>query len=593
MGRLQLAHRRHLALHGTLDAMTRRFLWTSGLALLACLALQVQAIRHQSLIGDAPYHLLAGHQALRYGENTLNLEHPPLVKLVAAIPLLLEEPLAPRTDVRDVLTTARLLFDDPALVRRVQLRSRTLLFIVFGVPLLIACIGLGRRLGDTRSGVLLALCVGLSFSSLPFLSVIQTDTAVALGFTATLWMALRFQDHATLGRSIALGAAAGLAIAAKFSGLLVVPAVGIALLLAPRLSWRERLTRGLLIATVALAIPWSTYAIANHHYSIDSGRQAIHLYCNGEALVTGDRLQGWEETLLTLEQSSPSLAQYATGFLGIRAQNELGIYPSYAFGTLSSEGRWWYFPAVLALRTPLVLLIATFLAYVSARFYRPQSTTRRPLAAGTWVVLGALAVYFGVAVSSSYNLGVRHLLPILPLLYWPAARWGSKTFRRTLVILSLLILEGVTLAPLWMSATGSWWLGQNDPTRLLIVSGDTEYHQNFIALEDWARSQGIERYGLLYPLLDPRELAAYSARGYLVTPDTPIDEGVYVTTVLLESHLPALRRTSPARLRGFNALSELAEAWDPSWRAVLRGQDLGYVAGTFHAYRVEESPSRP
>jgi hypothetical protein len=573
--------------------MSRCFLWASAFTFIACLGLQIQAIRQQSLIGDAPYHLLAGHQALRYGENTLNLEHPPLVKLVAALPLLSEEPLAPRTDVRDVLPTARRLFEDPALVRRVQLRSRTLLLIVFGLPLLVASFGLGRRLGDVRSGILLALFVGLSFSSMPFLSVIQTDTAVALGYIATLWMALRFLDHPSVGRSAALGATTGLAIAAKFSGLLVIPAVVVALFLAPKLPFHKRLGRGLMIAMVALVIPWSTYAVANHHYSTESGRQAIRLYCGGEALVTEGRLQGWEATLLAIEQVSPSLAQYATGFLGIRAQNELGIYPSYAFGRLSSEGRWWYFPSVFALRTPIFLLIATLLAFVAIMTTRPRPTAWKPPTARTWVVLTALGVYAGVAMSSSYNLGIRHLLPILPILYWPAADWGAKTARRSLAILSLLVIEAVALAPLWMSATGSWWLGQSDPGRLLMVSGDTEYHQNFIALDDWARSQGIESYGLLYPLLDARELAAYSPRGYLVAPETPITDGWYVTTILLESYLPALERTTPTELRDYSALTELAETWAPPWQEVLRGRDLGYVAGTFHAYRVGENSSPP
>ena len=68
----------------------------AGLAFLGLLALglQIAAIHAHSLSGDGAYHLLAGHQALRYGQNTVNFEHPPLVKLLVALPLLLEdEPL--------------------------------------------------------------------------------------------------------------------------------------------------------------------------------------------------------------------------------------------------------------------------------------------------------------------------------------------------------------------------------------------------------------------------------------------------------------------------------------------------------------------
>ncbi len=64
--------------------------------LLVAIALQLWAISIQSMSGDGAYHLLAGHQALRYGQNSLNLEHPPLVKLMVSLPLLTEDqPLAP------------------------------------------------------------------------------------------------------------------------------------------------------------------------------------------------------------------------------------------------------------------------------------------------------------------------------------------------------------------------------------------------------------------------------------------------------------------------------------------------------------------
>lgn len=66
---------------GLRPAVVMVVLWAAAAG---ALALQVVAIDAQSLTGDGAYHLLAGHQALRYGQNTVNLEHPPLVKLVAA-----------------------------------------------------------------------------------------------------------------------------------------------------------------------------------------------------------------------------------------------------------------------------------------------------------------------------------------------------------------------------------------------------------------------------------------------------------------------------------------------------------------------------
>ncbi len=567
-----------------------------GVALLVglgfALALQERAIDGQSLIGDAPYHLVAGHQALRYGQNTLNLEHPPLVKLVAALPLLLEEPVAPPSRIDDALTTAHRLFDDPSQLERIRLRSRSLLFLLFGLPLLLSVDGLGRHLVSRRVGHLLSLSLALSFASLPFLSVIQTDTAVALGFVLTLWMALRFVEGPTPGAALALGAGLGLALASKFSALLLLPVVALALGLASGLSFGRRLARAALVLLPAVGLPWASYAVANHAYDSEAGRQTIRAYCQGDALVTEDRLLPWEENLLRLETLSPSLAQYATGVLGVHAQNDLGIYPTLAFGTLSTEGRWWYFPALLLLRTPWVLLLCGVAAAIHRVLAPPRPLplpAQGPARRARWLLAATAVIYLGVAATSSYNLGVRHLLPVLPLIYLPAVRWAARGAWTSLLLLAILATEGWLLAPLWMSATGSWWLSE-DPARLAMVSGDTEYHQNFIALERWAEEQGIDRYALLYPLLSAHEVAAYSERAVVVRPGEELDFEWVVTSILLESHLPAVE-TSPAEgLRGAEALRELAVAWRPLWNSARQGEDLGPVAGTFRVFHHPRPP---
>src|SRR5205807_7672266 len=67
---------------------------------LAVLLLQGFAVARQSLTSDEIFHALAGDQADRYGQNDLNLEHPPLMKMVAALPLLsTPRPVAPLAQV--------------------------------------------------------------------------------------------------------------------------------------------------------------------------------------------------------------------------------------------------------------------------------------------------------------------------------------------------------------------------------------------------------------------------------------------------------------------------------------------------------------
>lgn len=553
--------------------------WRIGTAALFVLALVLQgfAITGQSLIGDAPYHLLAGHQALRYGTNSLNLEHPPLVKLVAALPLLAEEPLAPPISVDRVLEESLRIFDDPARAERVRIRSRLLVLLFFGLPFVFACFLLGREAAGAGTGVVLAAIGALSIPTLPHLSVLQTDTAAALGFTVTAYAALRYLKEGNQGPRGAplLGFGLGLALAAKFSGVLALPTVLVALAAARNVAWRRRLGDLAAAAVVAILLVGTTYAIANHSYDREAGRDTIRRYCRGEALIVDHEMERWEEPLLAVERVFPSTAQYLTGFLGVRIQSSLGVYPSYAFGKIDSHGRWWYFPAVLFLQTPLAVLAASLLAVWGWRRFRPTPTH---------LVLGAtLAVYLGTAVLSSYNLGVRHLLPVLPILFLPAASWTAATRRRTVVVLGALALEAVALTPLWMSATNTWWLGSHNPTRFVL--GSMEYRQDFAALAGEARRRSIERLHVVFPSVDAREVAAYPPLD-VVEPGDELGPGWYAVDVMVEQYIPAVGRSRPEDVRGYASLLAQAERWEPLWRDVARGEDHGYVAGTFHLYRL-------
>lgn len=550
--------------------------WRIVIAALFVLALVLQglAISGQSLIGDAPYHLLAGHQALRYGTNSLNLEHPPLVKLVAALPLLAEEPLARPISVDRVLGESLHIFDDPARAERVRIRSRVLVLLVFGLPFVAACFLLGREVAGAGTGVVLAAVAAFSIPTLPYLSVLQTDAAVALGFTLTAYAALRYLKNTGLRGVALLGLGLGIALAAKFSGVLAVPTAVVAVA-AAKVSWRRRLVDLAAAAAVALAFLWATYAVANHSYDPEAGRDTIRRYCHGEALIVDHEMERLEEPLLAIERLSPSAAQYLTGFLGVRIQSSLGVYPSYAFGRIDSRGRWWYFPAVFLIQTPLVVLAASALALWGWRRFRPTPA---------FLVLGTtLAVYLGTAMTSTYNLGARHLLPVLPILFLPAAAWTAATPRRTAVVLGVLALEAAALTPLWMSATNTWWLGPYNPTRFVL--GSVEYRQDFAALAREARRRGVERMHVVFPLLKAREIAEYPPLE-VVEPGDELVPGWYAVDVTVEQYIPAAQGSRPEDVRGYTSLVAQAKRWEPLWRQVARGEDHGYIAGTFHLYRL-------
>ncbi len=560
-------------------------------AAVLAVALQVLAIDRQSLIGDAPYHLLAGDQALRDGVNVLNLEHPPLVKLLAALPLQLEERIAPTVAVDGAITASRRLFEDPERVERIRHRSRGLILVVFALPWIFACYLLGRELAGRRAGLLLALAVALSFNVLPYLSVLQTDAAVGLAFTLSAWTGLRFLNRPSTGRAAALGAALGLGLAAKFSGVLLLPMLAV---VAWRLQargeggWRRQIGYLGLAVLVALALAGATYGVANRRYDPEAGREAIRLYCQGQGtLAVDDRLRPWEAKLLAVERLSPSLAQWLTGFVGIRAQNAAGVYPSYAFGEISYQGRWWYFPVVLLVKTPLVLLAATLFA--AAGFLRRQRGRASPDA--TILIATVVAIYLVMAMTSSYNLGMRHLLPVVQLLLLPAVLWAARARHRTIILVLALALEAIATAPLWMSATNTWWLGPLNPTHAALSHSNFEAHQNLISLRRHAQGMGAETLHVVHPGLSGAELNTYFPAARIVRKGDEVVPGWYAVNAVVEQFLPAVLNARPGELRNQESWRRLAGVWAPIWERIRAGEDHGIAAGTYRLFRVTAAPS--
>lgn len=579
--------------------------WVLGaVALSAILWLAGQAAWQQSFTTDEPYHLAAGRQALVHGWNTLNLEHPPLVKLVAAQPWAAAEP-GPPTRVRGAIQWSQeQLFARPEIARQVHRRSRLLLLVLFGLPFLAAAGWLGRELVDGKAGLTLAALLGLSFAVLPHLPLAQTDTAVSLGYALALAAGVSWLLRGGWGRLAVAGLGGGLAVAAKYSGVLVLPAV---LLLpwlpapGPRRSIGQRLLATALLAALVIAPAWASYSYANRHYEAEEGQRTIRLYAHSLGTLRVEKhMEPWQPRLMALEERHPLIAQWATGFVGIRIQDELGTYPSYVFGRMDSNGRAWFYPFVLLVKTPLVLWIATLAALtalavlIGGRRHRRAlldrlRATRDDRSWVLWVPPGiTLVVYLAAAVTSSYNIGSRHLLPILPLLYLPAAWWLSRRWARLVPALLLLAIEAFVLAPNWIPATNTWFLGNANPTRFALCCSDGEYNQGLIALRQEARQRGIEDLGVLRPGTSAAQLRLHLPNAHIVDPGSPVASGWYAVSVLVEEGVPAIEGAGPETLYSYELYRELAAGWRETWDLIRRGEDHGWVAGSFHLYRVPE-----
>jgi len=436
---------------------------------------------HDSPTFDEPVYVAAGLSSLTRHDLRINPEHPPLAKALAALPALAVHPVIPHTQAwtrgDERLWSAEFL--------QAQLQAGTLQRVMFAarlVPLAEAIATafvlylLARRLFTPTAGVVAAVAwlggpLVLGLGHLDGVDVPFTLAALVVSLTLVRVLEIDRLDRRARARLLWLGAACGVAAAVKDTGLLLAA-------LAPAIvvisGWRSRrwggLVDGLMVGLVAAAVIWATYAV------IDPG-SVLHL-----GLLPRPDLDG----------------------LRFLSHHDTQSGPGYLLGSFWMGGRWWYWPASLLIKVPLVtvaLLVAGPFGLIWAR----SSVRRRTLAA---VVLPAVAIT-GFTVPGPRDIGIRYLLPVLAL-WLVVASAAVLAPRRQLVRVALALVLVVAL----VSTAGSnphsiaWTAPPWRPGYQVASDSNVDWGQDFYRLQTWSlgRHPAVAYFG-------PRGLSAAQVPG--------------------------------------------------------------------------------
>jgi hypothetical protein len=174
------------------------------------------------------------------------------------------------------------------------------------------------------------------------------------------------------------------------------------------------------------------------------------------------------------------------GFLFLMIRSGLG-HATYLNGHISFSGCWYYFPEALALKSTLAMLLALLVA-IAVLVMRRKKPGRSIL------LLTPGIVYFALSMTSHYQLGIRHLLPILPLLYLFIAMqltqgpWGQ-------ILIGLIILGTIQTAwihPDYLAYFNLACGGPRSGDRYFIDS-NLDWGQDVKRLADWLHTSEIAR----------------------------------------------------------------------------------------------------
>ncbi len=400
---------------------------------------------------DEPDNLAPGMEWLDAGKYLYEDAHPPLARVFGALgPFLAGERWRPGPD--SYLEGYRILGRGRHYDRTLALgRAGILPFFWLGSLVVFLW---GRRAG----GPVAAVTSTLVFTTIPPIlahaGLITTDMAVAACVPAAGFASLLWAERPSRARTLWLGAAVALALLSKFSALVFLPA-----------GW---------LLMYACYLVRARPGVRQAARQIWDRRGSIAMAAGVACLLiwAGYRFTFARVEFLHCRLPAP---RFFSGIHSVWLHNRAG-HPSYLLGRRSNAGFWYYFPVVLALKTPLAML-----ALVAAALWaglRKGEAWLYPAMFSCGILLCAMA--------GRIDIGVRHILPLYA---------------------GLAVVCGVTAAPMLDRRAARWALGAllvwqvtsgalQHPDYLAYTNEIAGTHpENFVADSDLDWGQDMKRLG--------------------------------------------------------------------------------------------------
>jgi len=438
------------------DVFRNRTVYHVSLAAVICghvAALAWSAGRHSPGV-DEPAHLVAGISHWRFGHWDLYDANPPLVRMVAALPVVVARPTIDWTRTTPT-PAARPEFGIGRRFMELNGERSFLLFsmarwacIPFSVLGACVCWHWARELYGPAAGVLAATLWCASPNIIAHAQAITPDAgAAAMGIAAAyaFWHWLR---SPTWGRALAAGAVLGLAELTKTTWVVLFPLWPVLWLVwwwpawsaVSQWAWRRQATQLGAILILALYVLNCGYGFEGSFKQLGDyrfGSQAL----GGYEDPTGPRDEGRSRFVGTfLERIPVPLPEnYVLGIDCVKWELERKRI-SYLRGQWRVGGWWYYYLYALAIKVPLGTWVLALLALSVSLCFRGYSASWRD---ELLLLAPLLVVLTLVSSQTGYNHHLRYVLPIFPF----AFIWMSKVARALpLENRKLAIVGGLALA---------------------------------------------------------------------------------------------------------------------------------------------------
>jgi 4-amino-4-deoxy-L-arabinose transferase-like glycosyltransferase len=509
-----------------------------GIILAAVFFTCLFSMKDDALTMDEVAHLPAGYSYLTQKDMRLNPEHPPLIKDLAAIPLLFIKDIKFPSELKAWQEDVNGQWDF-GFNFLYQTGNPADKMIFWGrIPMILILVLLGfyifkwtRELfglegkpsasyGAGNKAALLALFLfAFSPTFLAHGRLITTDVAAATGVFIATYYFIKALQNSSKRNIIFAGISFGIAELCKFSVILLVPFFAIL-----TLAWvivhsenRKKLFKKFLIHTsyfllllvIGYLLIWPIYQY--HVWNYPPERQ-----------VTDSKifLKDYPDILkkpILWASDKPILRPYAyylTGLFMVFHRAAFG-HTTFFMGEVSNLGWKNYFPIVYLIKEPIPFHLLTLIALLYAAWLikRPfwKSTLPR---ISEWIrvhfpefaMLTFIVLYWATSLISSLNIGVRHLLPVFPFTMILVAAMTAKWLKPPLLkwkfaFLGILILwqlfSIIRIYPHFLSYCNQLAGGPNQ-CYLYTVNSNLDWGQDLKRLTKWVENNKIEKIYIDY-----------------------------------------------------------------------------------------------
>lgn len=462
------------------------------------------SVRRESQTWDEADHIFAGYRTWTDGDFGLNPEHPPLVKLLATIPLLWSQPKSPTLEERffkeDAFLRGKefLYQNDPqGILARTRTAAATLTLLTAIVVFFAT-----RKMFGTGAAFIALVLLAFDPNLLAHGALVTTDVGLACFMFLSIYLFYRFVKSPSALRLGAAGVAVGLALAVKHTGLLVVPILFLLALCEIGLNFFGA-TRGtlghkvlrisgsvVLVSLIGWAVLWSFYGF---RYAARPGSLQMNPPL-AEYIQGLKPHEAWPISTLARFRVLPE--SYLYGLADVRLT--ANFYTSFLLGKVYAHGVWFYFPVAFLIKSTIGVLALVLLSLVVVA--TPRLNCWREIL----FLMVPQIFYLIVALTVGMNIGVRHILVVYVFLYvlvggaaWALIRKSRKWAYVVGVLLIVHAGSSLMAFPNYIAYSNEIWGGPSQTYKYLTDS-NADWGQQLKSVKQYLDQRGVKECWFVY-----------------------------------------------------------------------------------------------